>query len=117
MQGIDSCIEFSKVLSASKIKDHLIPFILKFAKDKSWRIRYLMAEKLKDLSDGIGSELAKEHLVPYYCLYLEDSESEVRTAAVKRLPDIGHLLDKKMIVEQIAPSLKKLSTDHYTYVR
>lgn len=85
MQGIDSLIYFSKALPAARINQNLIPYIKKFAVDKSWRIRYLVADKLMELSNGIGLENSKEHLTTYYCQFLEDTESEVRTAAIRRL--------------------------------
>jgi len=45
----------------------LIPYIKKFAVDKSWRIRYLVADKIMEISNGIGLENSKEHLTSYYC--------------------------------------------------
>jgi len=71
----------------------LIPYIKKFAVDKSWRIRYLIADKIMDLTNGIGIENSKEHLATYYVQFLEDTESEVRTAAVRRLHDYGKILE------------------------
>jgi serine/threonine-protein phosphatase 2A regulatory subunit A len=85
MQSIDSIIYFAKALPMNKINTNLIPYIKKFAVDKSWRIRYLVADKIMDISNGIGIENSKEHLTTYYCQFLEDTESEVRTAAVRRL--------------------------------
>jgi serine/threonine-protein phosphatase 2A regulatory subunit A len=67
MQGIDSIILFSKVLPMNKINQNLIPYIKKFAVDKSWRIRYLVADKIMDISSGIGVENSREHLTSYYC--------------------------------------------------
>jgi hypothetical protein len=52
-----------------------------------------VADKIMDLSKGVGFEPAKEHLLPYYCNFLSDSESEVRTAAVSRIADFGSVLD------------------------
>jgi serine/threonine-protein phosphatase 2A regulatory subunit A len=85
MQSIDSIIYFAKALPMNKINSNLITYIHKYAVDKSWRIRYLVADKIMEISNGIGIENSKEHLTYYYCLFLEDSESEVRTAAVRRL--------------------------------
>jgi len=70
-----------------------LPYIKKFAEDKSWRIRYLVADRIMELTNGIGQDQAKEHLMPYYCNFLSDSESEVRTAAVNRLSDFCKVLD------------------------
>lgn len=46
MQGIDSCIQFAKALPPIKVNQNLIPYLKKFAVDKSWRIRYLVADKI-----------------------------------------------------------------------
>ena len=39
---------------------YLLPYIKKFAEDKSWRIRYLIADRIMDLAQGIGYDQAKE---------------------------------------------------------
>ena len=67
MQGIDSWIHFAKVLPANKINSNLIPYIKKYAVDKSWRIRYLVADKIMEITENIGVECSKEHLSSYYC--------------------------------------------------
>jgi serine/threonine-protein phosphatase 2A regulatory subunit A len=98
MQSIDSIIYFSKVLPMNKINQSLIPYIKKFSVDKSWRIRYLVADKIMEISNGIGLENSKEHLTSFYCQFLEDTESEVRTAAVRRLSDFGKIIDPKILI-------------------
>lgn len=111
MQGIESIILFTKVLPMNKVQSQLIPYIKKFAVDKSWRIRYLVADKIMEISEGIGVENTKEHLSSYYCQFLEDSESEVRTAALRRLSDFGKILDSKTLISSVIPSLVKLQKD------
>ena len=71
----------------------LLPYIMKFAEDKSWRIRYLVADRIMDLANGIGMDVAKDCLTPYYCSFLKDGESEVRTAAVGKLSEFCKILD------------------------
>ena len=85
--------------------------------DKSWRIRYLVADKIMEISNGIGIENSKEHLTSYYCQFLEDTESEVRTAALRRLQDFGKILDQNVLKSQVVPSLAKLQKDQFSYVR
>ena len=94
-----------------------MPYLKKFAVDKSWRIRYLVADKIMDITNVIGIENAREHLTTYYCQFLEHTESEVRTAAVRRLSDFGMILDAQFLISTIIPSLQKLKTDQFTYVR
>jgi hypothetical protein len=81
MQGIDSCVIFAKVLppavriisiinNVQKVNAYLLQYIKKYAEDKSWRIRYLVADRIMDLANGIGHESSKEHLLGYYCAFL-----------------------------------------------
>ena len=56
MQGIDSCVCFAQHLPPTKVNAYLLPYIKKFAEDKSWRIRYLVADRIMDLAAGIGFE-------------------------------------------------------------
>lgn len=44
-----------------------MPYLKKFAVDKSWRIRYLVADKIMEITDAIGGENSREHLSSYYC--------------------------------------------------
>ncbi len=108
MQGIDSCVVFCKHMPQAKVAVNLLPYIKKYAEDKSWRIRYLVADRIMDLSQGLGFEQAREHLLPSYCNFLQDTESEVRTAAVGRLSDFCRILDPASIINKVIPCLKKL---------
>ena len=81
----------------------LLPYIKKFAEDKSWRIRYLVADRIMELVESIGVELSQQALTPYYCNFLKDGESEVRTAAVSRLAEYCKILDATTIITRILP--------------
>lgn len=72
-------------MSKSKVINILVPYIKKLAEDKSWRIRYVVADKIMELVQGIGQDHATEHLLPSFSSLLKDTESEVRTAAVNRI--------------------------------
>jgi serine/threonine-protein phosphatase 2A regulatory subunit A len=89
----------------------------KYAVDKSWRIRYLVADKIMEITDAIGHEASREHLSTYYCQFLEDQESEVRTAALRRLHEYGKIFEPRVLIQTIIPSLNKLKSDQFTYVR
>lgn len=56
MQGIDSCVYFAQQLTPAKVNAFLLPYIRKFAEDKSWRIRFMVANRIMDLAAGIGFE-------------------------------------------------------------
>lgn len=113
MQCIDCAVSLAKVLPPTKVQQHLLPEIKQFSQDKSWRIRYLVADRIMEIANSIGFEHTKEALLPYYCNFLADSESEVRTAAVRRIADFCQILDKPTIDSKILPNLKKLQTDSF----
>ena len=87
---------------------YLLQYIKKYAEDKSWRIRYLVADRIMDLARGIGQEASREHLLGYYCGFLQDSESEVRTASASRLAEFCKILDGPSVINKVVPCLKKL---------
>jgi serine/threonine-protein phosphatase 2A regulatory subunit A len=72
MQGIDSCVQFAHLLPEAKVTAYMLPYIKKFAEDKSWRIRYLVADRIMDLATGIGIQQAIENLLPYFAAFLKD---------------------------------------------
>ena len=98
MQGIDSCVCLAGKLPVAKVNAHVLPYVKKFAEDKSWRIRYLVADRIMDLASAIGFDQSKDNLLPYFCAFLSDSESEVRTAAVGRIADFSKIIDAQNII-------------------
>ena len=52
-----------------------MPTLRQCAEDKSWRVRYMVADKFTDLQKAVGPEITKTDLVPafqvwtYYSLF------------------------------------------------
>lgn len=117
MQGIDNAVALAKVLPVAKINSIIVPYIKKFAEDQSWRIRYLIADRIMELSKAVGPDIAKDNFLQFYCGFMEDKESEVRTAASAKLADFISLIDSATIIGKIIPLVKTLQTDQFQYVR
>lgn len=47
--SIQNCIAFAKLLSPTEIVSHVLPIVRKCAQDKSWRVRYMVAEHFKEV--------------------------------------------------------------------
>ena len=56
MQGIDNIVCFAGVLQPNKVQQSLLPYVKKFSEDKSWRMRYLVADRIMQIANGIGHE-------------------------------------------------------------
>lgn len=54
--------------------------------DKSWRVRYMVANEFVALAESAGEEIVKDELVTAYVGLLKDQEAEVRTAAASQIP-------------------------------
>lgn len=117
MQGVESCITFAKKLSPSKINTYIVPYIKKYGEDKSWRLRYLLAERIVDISTYFGEELTQSKLLTQYTSFLSDTESEVRTAAISKLSSFSQSLTANDIINKIIPCLSILVNDTFQYVK
>lgn len=56
-------------------------------------MRYLVADKIMEITEVVGAPIAREHFSSYFCDFLQDQESEVRTAAVRKLSEFCKILD------------------------
>lgn len=43
--SVDSCIALGKKFTPEETRTHLLPTVINLAKDSSWRVRYMVAEK------------------------------------------------------------------------
>lgn len=56
------------------------------AQDKSWRVRYMVAEQFAELSEALGPEITRAELVPAFVRLLRDTEAEVDGSPFSLLP-------------------------------
>ncbi|WKA02146.1 hypothetical protein VitviT2T_020368 [Vitis vinifera] len=53
--------------------------------DKSWCVRYMVANQLYELCEAVGPEPTRSDLVPAYVRLLHGNEAEVRIAAAGKV--------------------------------
>lgn len=106
----------------------IVDMIRLLAVDKSWRVRYMVADQLGDLCDALGANATRNDLLSAFVLVLKDTEPEVRTAAafkvtelVKRIVALPHVRGEnsglELVVRQILPVMELLITDCSQHVR
>ena len=117
MHAIDCSVSFSQNLSPAKFFSQVNPLIKKLGEDKSWRIRYMLADKIVDLAQAIGNDATKDLLLPIFAAFLKDTEAEVKTAALNKLPEFTQHLDAGLIVSKVVPSFAELQKESTLYVR
>ena len=54
--------------------------------DKSWRVRYMVADRFEKIAKAVDDEVLARDLVPAFVKLLKDTEAEVRTAISGQIP-------------------------------
>jgi serine/threonine-protein phosphatase 2A regulatory subunit A len=89
--------------------------------DKSWRVRYVIADKFVQLQEAVGTDLTKTELVSAFGSLLKDNEAEVRAAAASKIKDFCHNLPadvrETVIMSNILPHVKELANDPNQHVK
>ena len=85
--------------------------------DKSWRVRYMVAERFEKIAKAVDEEVVTRDLVPAFVKLLKDSEAEVRTAIASQIPGFCSLLDRETLLNDIMTSIEDLVSDPSQHVR
>lgn len=117
------------------IDTDMVPIAKTCVGDSSWRVRYMVADKLPTLCHSFGPRATWKDLVPLYITLLRDAEPEVRAAASYKVSEIViyiiNLPDEKipqpidgpkvtaldLVTQHILPILKDLVADPSQHVR
>lgn len=54
--------------------------------DKSWRVRYMVADRFEQIAKAVDEEVIARDLVPAFVKLLKDTEGEVKSAAAGQIP-------------------------------
>ncbi|KAH7952126.1 hypothetical protein HPB52_018945 [Rhipicephalus sanguineus] len=91
------------------------------AEDKSWRVRYMVADRFTDLQKALGPEVTRADLVLAFQNLLKDCEAEVRAAAAHKVKDFCQNLppevQEQVIMSNILPCVKDLVSDPNQHVK
>jgi len=85
--------------------------------DKSWRVRYMVADRFEKIAKAVDEETVTRDLVPAFVKLLKDSEAEVRTAIAGQIPGFCGLIDRTILLKEIMATVEDLSSDQSQHVR
>jgi serine/threonine-protein phosphatase 2A regulatory subunit A len=114
---VESLITLCEIFTPDECKLHLMTTMRSLYSDKSWRVRYMIADKFVNLSKTVGQEIIAQDLIHAYVSVLKDIEAEVKTAACAQLPGFCKLLGSDTVIAEILPSVRELVTDTSQHVR
>lgn len=116
--AVDNCIVLGKLNKSADWKDQIFPIMKTCAEDKSWRVRYMIADKVHQLCEVFEAD-ATTAVIPHYIQLLSDPEVEVRTIAAARLASVAAVNPTKEFLESLMPAIEKLTLprEHSQHVR
>ncbi|KAF5014742.1 hypothetical protein F66182_14172, partial [Fusarium sp. NRRL 66182] len=79
--------------------------------DKSWRVRYMVADRFEQIAKAVDEEVVTRDLVPAFVKLLKDTEAEVRTAIAGQIPGFCNLIDRDTFLNEIMTSIEDLVSD------
>ncbi|KAL2170551.1 hypothetical protein VTG60DRAFT_4659 [Thermothelomyces hinnuleus] len=85
--------------------------------DKSWRVRYMIADRFEKIAKAVDEEVVARDLVPAFVKLLKDNEAEVRTAIAGQIPGFCALVDRNTLLSDIMGTVENLVSDSSQHVR
>ena len=121
--SIECLVSAASVLPNSEKETLLGATVKNVAQDKSWRVRYMVADKLIDLQKAIGPEAGglSADLVYIFASLLKDNEAEVKSVAGSKVKIFCENLPEdrreQIIMTTLLPCIKDLVIDPSQHVK
>ena len=75
--AVEACVSIAEILEKEDVEQLVMPTLRACADDKSWRVRYMVADKFTELQAAVGPDITKTDLIPAFQSLLKDCEAEV----------------------------------------
>lgn len=88
MLTVDILIAISEALPKEQQSSHgiLLASLRNLFEDKSWRVRYMVANRYEQIARAVDEEVVGRDLVPAFVKLVKDTEAEVRSAIAGQIP-------------------------------
>ena len=83
--AVEACVSIAEILEKEDVEQLVMPTLRACADDKSWRVRYMVADKFTELQAAVGPDITKTDLIPAFQSLLKDCEAEVGARARKTI--------------------------------
>ncbi|CAJ2506072.1 Uu.00g002020.m01.CDS01 [Anthostomella pinea] len=116
---VEILIAIAEVVPKEQQGSHgvLLTSLRNLIEDKSWRVRYMIADRFEKIAKAVDEEVVSRDLVPSFVKLLKDNEAEVRTAIAGQIPGFCNLLDRTTLLNDIMSSIEDLVSDPSQHVR
>ncbi|KAK0674289.1 armadillo-type protein [Cercophora samala] len=95
----------------------LLSSLRSLIEDKSWRVRYMVADRFEKIAKAVDEEVLTRDLVPAFVKLLKDHEAEVRTAIAGQIPGFCTLISRDLVLNEVLETIEGLVNDTSQHVR
>jgi serine/threonine-protein phosphatase 2A regulatory subunit A len=116
---VEILISIAEVVPKEQQASHgtLLASLRNLMEDKSWRVRYMIADRFEKIAKAVDEEVVSRDLVQAFVKLLKDNEAEVRTAIAGQIPGFCTLVDRSTLLSDIMSSIEDLVSDTSQHVR
>ncbi|SZF03878.1 unnamed protein product [Blumeria hordei] len=116
---VEVLIAIAEVVPKEQQSSHgvLLAALRTLIDDKSWRVRYMVADRFEKIAKAVDDEVVSRDLVPAFVKLLKDNEAEVRTAITGQIPGFCKLLSRTTLLTKIISTIEDLVSDTSQHVR
>ncbi|KAF3770094.1 hypothetical protein M406DRAFT_344007 [Cryphonectria parasitica EP155] len=116
---VEVLIAIAEVVPKEQQSSHgvLLTSLRSLIEDKSWRVRYMIADRFEKIAKAVDEEVVARDLVPSFVKLLKDNEAEVRTAIAGQIPGFCALVERNVLLNDIMASIEDLVSDNSQHVR
>ncbi|KAK0787725.1 protein phosphatase 2A structural subunit [Friedmanniomyces endolithicus] len=116
---VDVLIAIAEAVPKEQQSSHgvLLTALRSLFEDRSWRVRYMVADRFEKIAKAVDEEVVSRDLVPAFVKLLKDTEAEVRSAISGQIPGFCQLVDRHALLQDIMPAIEELVTDSSQHVR
>lgn len=116
---VDILIAIAEEIPKEQQPSHgvLLTSLRNLFEDKSWRVRYMVADRYEKIAKAVHEEVVTRDMVPAFVKLLKDTEAEVRTAIAGQIPGFCNLIDRDTLLNEIMTSVEDLVSDQSQHVR
>lgn len=116
---VEILIAVAEVVPKEQQSSHgvLLTALRALFEDKSWRVRYMVADRFEKIAKAVDDETISRDLVPAFIKLLKDTEAEARGAIAGQIPGFCALVERDTLLHEIMPSVEELVSDTSQHVR
>merc|ERR1719400_838867 len=111
--AVEACVSISSLLQSEDVEQLVMPTMRQCSEDKSWRVRYMVADKFTDFQETV----IMSNILPCVQDLVMDANQHVKSALASVIMGLSPILGKNNTIEHLLPLFLNQLKDECPEVR